>query len=193
MSMSDLRACKECGKLFQPKGREQYCSEIHYRPCPECGEPVVAKYLSDPPRRCEKCKNIRSKDASNASSTKFVTIKMPPIPVIKLDDNFKSAVNSNKPKVDAKPVEIEIDLSDTEKIPERRETEFFCSEMSGSTVRFIRKQPLCGWVPGKDYKVDVTHDVAAYIVTCNENNNKISLRCASQVSFFNYFRKVVAE
>lgn len=54
--MADMRRCKECGKLFQPKGREQYCSDIHYRPCPICGEPVEAKYLSDPPRRCANCK-----------------------------------------------------------------------------------------------------------------------------------------
>lgn len=54
--MPEMRKCKECGKLFQPKGREQYCSDIHYRPCPICGAPVEAKYLSDPPRRCANCK-----------------------------------------------------------------------------------------------------------------------------------------
>lgn len=54
--MPEMRKCKECGKLFQPKGREQYCSDIHYRPCPICGTPVEAKYLSDPPRRCANCK-----------------------------------------------------------------------------------------------------------------------------------------
>ena len=53
----NMRKCKECGKLFQPKGREQYCSDVHYRPCPVCGKLVEVKYLSDPPRRCENCKS----------------------------------------------------------------------------------------------------------------------------------------
>lgn len=55
-----MKKCKECGKLFLPKSsRSQYCDGDHYRPCPICGEPVLAKYLSDPPRRCDKCKSIR--------------------------------------------------------------------------------------------------------------------------------------
>ena len=60
----EMRKCKECGKLFAPKGREQYCSDIHYRPCPVCGKPVEAKYLSDPARRCEDCKKAGKKVAA---------------------------------------------------------------------------------------------------------------------------------
>ena len=53
-----INICKECGKQFEAKSpRVAYCSDIHYRPCPVCGKPVVAKYLSDPPRRCVECKN----------------------------------------------------------------------------------------------------------------------------------------
>lgn len=52
-----INTCKECGKQFEAKSpRVAYCSDIHYRPCPICGKPVEAKYLSDPPRRCEDCK-----------------------------------------------------------------------------------------------------------------------------------------
>ena len=68
----EMRKCKECGELFQPKGREQYCPKQHYRPCPVCGTPVLAKYLSDPPRRCDMCKkshrNITEKKQSRISS-----------------------------------------------------------------------------------------------------------------------------
>ena len=32
--------------------KEKYCSRDHYRPCPVCGKPVFAKYLSDPARCC---------------------------------------------------------------------------------------------------------------------------------------------
>lgn len=53
-----INICKECGKQFEASSaRVQYCPDIHYRPCPICGKPVVAKYLSDPARRCDECKN----------------------------------------------------------------------------------------------------------------------------------------
>lgn len=63
----EQRVCKECGKLFTPKGREKYCSDVHYRPCPVCGKPVIAKYLSDPPRRCEECKGKSTKIVPKAA------------------------------------------------------------------------------------------------------------------------------
>lgn len=66
--MPELRACKECGKMFMPKGREKYCPEVHYRPCPICGTPVVAKYLSDPPGKCENCKKKKIQPVSKAKS-----------------------------------------------------------------------------------------------------------------------------
>lgn len=49
------KRCKECGEYFTPRSmRQQYCDKLHYRPCPVCGKPVEAKYLSDPPRCCSK-------------------------------------------------------------------------------------------------------------------------------------------
>ena len=55
------RECAACGKLFQPKGRERYCSGPHYKPCPVCGEQVLTIYWSDPPKRCEKCRKANAK------------------------------------------------------------------------------------------------------------------------------------
>lgn len=56
-----INICKECGKQFEAtSARIAYCPGPHYRPCPICGEPVLVKYLSDPARRCEKCKGVRS-------------------------------------------------------------------------------------------------------------------------------------
>lgn len=54
----EMRRCKECGKMFLPTSkRQQYCNEIHFRPCPVCGKLVEAKYLSDPARCCSnECK-----------------------------------------------------------------------------------------------------------------------------------------
>lgn len=49
----EMKKCKECGKMFMPTSNKQkYCTEDHYRPCPVCGKPVFAKYLSDPARCC---------------------------------------------------------------------------------------------------------------------------------------------
>jgi len=59
-----INICKECGKQFEAKSaRIMYCPGPHYRPCPICGEPVLAKYLSDPPRRCDKCRGAKSSPA----------------------------------------------------------------------------------------------------------------------------------
>ena len=61
-----MKKCKECGKLFEAKSAKvQYCSAIHYRPCPVCGKPVVAKYLSDPARCCSReCSKVRNSNKS---------------------------------------------------------------------------------------------------------------------------------
>lgn len=57
-----IKICKECGKEFEAKNaRQAYCNRRHYRPCPVCGVPVFAKYLSDPARSCSnKCKSARN-------------------------------------------------------------------------------------------------------------------------------------
>lgn len=52
-----INICKECGKEFEATSkRVLYCSADHYRPCPVCGKPVLAKYLSDPAKRCDECR-----------------------------------------------------------------------------------------------------------------------------------------
>ena len=49
----EMKKCKECGEMFMPTSNKQkYCTKMHYRPCPVCGKPVYAKYLSDPARCC---------------------------------------------------------------------------------------------------------------------------------------------
>ena len=88
--MIEMRKCKECGKLFHPKGREKYCSDIHYRPCPICGTPVEAKYLSDPPRRCNNCKSKSS--AVLASLVNPITIEN-----TNMSENIKSSEVSTTP------------------------------------------------------------------------------------------------
>ena len=196
----DMRKCKECGKMFQPKGREQYCPDIHYRPCSECGEPVIAKYLSDPPRRCEKCKGKRSASAPTLKPINLVSkasngFKLSPmnIPTPKTEPKIK-------PDTKAKPAsKVKIKMDDLCKAEKPVDRTMFCNEMSGVKCRFVRETPLCGWLPGHDYIVNVNHDNAAYVVSSNTDTTDedsitathgIALRCASQITFYNYFRKV---
>lgn len=70
MKKLEMKKCKECGELFVPSHPNQvYCNKMHYRPCPVCGKPVFAKYLSDPARCCSgKCRYIsgqRNKKSNN--------------------------------------------------------------------------------------------------------------------------------
>lgn len=63
--------CKECGKKFEAKSpRVAYCSDTHYRPCPVCGKPVEAKYLSDPARKCEECRHKTKSEVQHITYVK---------------------------------------------------------------------------------------------------------------------------
>lgn len=72
-----MKKCKECGKLFVPKSKNSvYCDAVHYRPCPVCGKPVEAKYLSDPARCCSKeCQHMMRKQ--NKPTVNAATIVKP--------------------------------------------------------------------------------------------------------------------
>lgn len=64
------KICKECGKEFIPNSpRQDYCKDIHYRPCPICGKPVKVLELNKPPVCCSpKCRTIK-KQGSTESRT----------------------------------------------------------------------------------------------------------------------------
>lgn len=74
---AEMRKCKECGKLFIPKNaRVQYCSDLHYRPCPVCGKPVEAKYLSDPARVCSgECRKQLAEMRKNGIAPPYEGVK----------------------------------------------------------------------------------------------------------------------
>lgn len=89
----EMKKCKECGKLFTPKStRSQYCDRLHYRPCPVCGKPVEAKYLSDPARCCSKMCQQELKNLNSGHKpipyTKPVVKKAPP--ELKISDSFSN-------------------------------------------------------------------------------------------------------
>ena len=72
----EKKKCKECGEYFTPRSmRQQYCDKLHYRPCPVCGKPVEAKYLSDPARCCsQECKNALRAKAQKTQKDDVVTM-----------------------------------------------------------------------------------------------------------------------
>lgn len=202
----ELRKCKECGKMFEPKGREQYCSDIHYRPCPVCGTLVVAKYLSDPARRCDKCKGTRG-TAVPKIPTMGSMQAIKPMQPMKMKSLFNIPQMTNpgeiaKTQKIAEPKQAAQPASKYEiKIPERVESSIFCSKVTGQTFRFVRKDALCGWEPGHIYRISVTQDNSAYIITTTFDNtlgreiefrgrNMLGMRCTSQLSFYNYFQPV---
>lgn len=192
----EMRKCKECGKLFQPKGREQYCSDIHYRPCPICGTPVIAKYLSDPARRCDKCKG--SKGSANQvpkvqpMKPSSFTVSPMRIPGVRADIAQKvteEVSTATQPVVNSiRPTVIDSSL--------------FLSNVDGRTYEFVGKKPLLGFLPGHKYTLKVERDTAAYTATTSFDEteerevvspkglNKIGLRFAGQLDFYHYFRQV---
>lgn len=98
----EMKKCKECGKLFMPKStRSQYCDDLHYRPCPACGKPVEAKYLSDPPRCCSR---TCSRQLNNSSSSSHSSTAEKP-----QSSSIQSSIQSQAisyPKIDDIPLDL---------------------------------------------------------------------------------------
>lgn len=61
------RACKYCGKMFQPNSAKQvYCKGPHYGKCPACGKEVLVRDPARGPAACSgKCKGILVAKALN--------------------------------------------------------------------------------------------------------------------------------
>lgn len=210
--MPEMRKCKECGKLFMPKGREQYCPDIHYRPCPICGTPVEAKYLSDPPRKCDKCrgrKTIQPKPAKKMSRLfKIDDPKFKDTEKSKFDtpkDNFKfSPPKKEEPKETPEVVEtiptklINQEYKTDDLILERAATigqQSFCETLTGSVRRYIGPKITRGFIPGHDYLLKVSHGEYTYSVESKEDvttgeDVDICLEYSSQISINQYFYRL---
>lgn len=201
--MPEMRKCKECGKLFIPKGREQYCSDIHYRPCPICGEPVEAKYLSDPPRKCDKCKGRRSNNSSKSGFNE-IGLKTKSLfsfkPVSSVNQPLKKELD-DEPTTATQPVvtsekEPWVDRVDTTSRP-IVETAVFCETETGSIRMYIGRAHKNSFIPGHEYLLTVKHDqpghytvIGTQDVTIGEDVN-LMLPISSQISYHTYFGRVV--
>lgn len=198
--MAEMRTCKECGKLFIPKGRERYCSDVHYRPCPICGTPVEAKYLSDPPRKCNNCRGKRSAPKPQSKPSKM--FKFDDAKFSFGEDKFKFAP---QPKTEEKaeptreipkPTSPIIKTSDIiTEIPETVNEGLFCKETTGTVRRYIGPEIKNGFIPGHDYELIVDHSGQCYGVkseldVTDHAEVNIFLHYTSQISINQNFARI---
>lgn len=140
-----INICKECGQEFEASSaRIKYCSRIHYRPCPICGEPVEAKYLSDPPRKCNKCKGAKS--MKPASAPVHQLFKLPA-----LEDFMKP--KASEPKVSNTTI--------TEPVMVKPVDDAEAKQYTGPDV--------CGFIHGHYYHIDVEKKDGLYWITATKD------------------------
>jgi hypothetical protein len=208
----EMRKCKECGKMFMPKGREKYCSDVHYRPCPVCGTLVIAKYLSDPPRKCDNCKKHRSTLTPTSSSKQNVHNTDS---ANKSEPNSKPAVSKPKslfnftPKDSSKWVEpkfgatmlptkspqSKLHSSSTKAVsfseviqaaPEPvSDSDEFCNKVSGTVMLYIGSKQKVGFIPGHEYLIKVIREDYVYEVSTEED--------VTAEDSFNYMRQYASQ
>lgn len=198
--MTEMRACKECGKMFIPKGREKYCSDVHYRPCPVCGTPVVAKYLSDPPCKCDQCKRRRIQPVSKAKS--LFNIDQPNFskPAALTIDLAKSAQFEKEAKAEAK-VEVKQEIpstttNNTVKIEFSRglDPEKFCETYDDKVMKYVG--PNFGQFENNhNYKIALSRKDNYYLITsCHDLTDNKEAKCfylaSSQLNISNRFAVV---
>ena len=194
-----LRKCKECGKTFLPKGREQYCSDIHYRPCPICGDLVEVKYLSDPPRKCSKCRHIKVKSLTGQAPSNLTSISKAIVKnsnqsceLTQLESEPETVLLNKKSDraVDNKWMK---DVDIIKCVP--TDSAVFCEHVDGTVMVYIGKQFKNGFIPGHQYLLKVEKTDYVYRVSSTEDISAgescdILIPYASQISFYQSFGKL---
>lgn len=179
----DMKKCKECGKMFIPRSaRQQYCDDIHYRPCPICGKLVEAKYLSDPARRCDDCKHVPNKSKSSNA--------------VKQSDNPKLAQPKKVTTAELLTPEVLERALDGE-IPEN-DLEFTKEEiLENPVVAVYAGRPVCGFKKGCTYIIKTNLTEYSYLVQAIQNISEgsicdnVSMSVSSMTSFNQSFVKPV--
>ena len=158
------KICAACGKLFQPKGRERYCEGPHYKPCPVCGELVVATYWSDPPKRCPKCKAANAKPAQPSHSGEIVS-------------NEASRISSSTAETDNPTMTIDMGDDNVRQYigPEGRGIPFKTNH--SCIIKMEKEEKYNCYVVTSEYDITAEEDISAYI------------RYSSMNSIDRYFKK----
>lgn len=177
----EMKKCKECGKLFVPRNpRQQYCDELHHRPCPVCGKPVEAKYLSDPARVCSnECKKILAQRKRDEKKADKVAKIVEPVVGIVDKEELKEEVKVTELPTPEGPVDVEYEemMKKTHKV----------KQYSGKDV--------CGFKNGHIYAVDIERPEYAYEVTAvydftEHTTTDVMILVSSKTSFYRYFKPV---
>lgn len=177
----EMKKCKECGKLFVPRNpRQQYCDELHYRPCPVCGKPVEAKYLSDPARVCSnECKKILAQRKRDEKKKTYISPVIEPVVQEVVEEEVTPENTSIELVVSSNPSDKEYEdmMKKTHKV----------EQYNGKNV--------CGFENGHVYAVDIERPDYVYEVTAVYDFTKhesvdMMLPVSSKTSFYRYFKSV---
>lgn len=181
----EMKKCKECGKLFVPRNpRQQYCDELHYRPCPVCGKPVEAKYLSDPARVCSnECKKILAqRKRDEKKNVKASEIVQPVEEVVEVLEVVKDEAKAS----------VKVDLPKSGAIVD---TQYEDMMKNSHKVKEYNGKDVCGFKNGHVYAVDIERPEYAYEVTAvydftDHESVDYMLPVSSKTSFYRYFKSV---
>lgn len=214
--MSEARACKECGKMFTPKGREKYCPGPHYRPCPICGVSVLVKYLSDPPAKCDNCKGKKMKPVNKVKSL-FDIDSNKSVEPVKVEPEIQPEIQSdhvaNNVSEATTQSEVKPSYAVANKIPKKSrkqrsfetttvdptnsnivDPEEFCNSLSGKHFKFNGPGPFgkYDFIPNHDYVLNLERKDGNYLATSSldlTTGMKVTCYCmySSQVSIGNRF------
>lgn len=194
------RRCKECGKLFVPRGREQYCQDTHYRPCPICGKPVEVKYLSDPARKCDDCRYRKVKPAQQdlAPKSKSLFNFIPnDVPAVQIQSEASQPVSEIEHSNQETDESVDLDwMSKVEGIDAKTvDTAEFCEHITGTVMVYMGKKFKNSFIPGHQYLLKVQRNEYSYDVSATEDLSTgeicdISRPYASQISFYQSFGKL---
>jgi len=181
MAVLEMKNCKECGKLFRPKSKNSvYCDDLHFRPCPVCGKPVEAKYLSDPARCCSnECKAQYRRSNTNPNHSIPSTVMNKIVNDLRSADDGRrfpqqgrnnkalfalgSNTVTNAPKVDevvpADVIPMPKPKYVVPKLPQvAPDTEFAAMLRSSADVRTYIGVPVLGFIPGHEYALEINKD-----------------------------------
>lgn len=178
-----MKRCKECGKFFKPvKRRQSYCEATHYRPCPICGKLEIAKYLSDPARRCKECKNNKKINYRNSTSAKADEV-----------ETVSEVINQSSKDVDiVATTESSDNVKDSDNVTELEcidtSKKFTRDEILNNVVRAKYTGPnLDGYTFGNVYLIQTRRNRNGYTITELGDDKVITL--SSMTSVNQYFKR----
>ena len=171
------KTCLLCQKKFIPKGRQKYCNDLHYKPCPVCGKPVPAPYPSDPAKCCSaECRRqLRAIKPAEPAPVKVIE-ESKPVESKPTEPTKKEYPLDPDIKLDKKPLQI----------LEKGNKEFFIKQC-------IFDSKIKGLIKGHVYNIEVLKEAHTYQVSLTYDHTyredvEIVFNIASAISFNNYFK-----